>query len=392
MFLYAWVYYPIVQGHGGDFLAMLSHRQEDRGFWDGHGIGYGPVFALIDLALRPLPDLPAMRVMYIINMLLLGATFALLVGMCLRGQRQGPAVMVTFALWANYYPLIQLIRQNNIEITELFFLCCAYFLLTRRREWGAGLFFGLAAATKIVPLALLPYLAWRRRWRALGMAILTVVAMTGIVCALKGEDIVALARAVRQLGGKSWPNEWNNNQAFSGFFFRLFSAPDFSTLETAVYPTVLHPQLAAWLTTIASAALLGAVAVLFLRRCGWWPRPALNPMVEILELNIILLTVLLCLSHSHTHYFGLVFPLYPLTQYYAPEKCLSPASARLLAIGYLLLGLLIPLRILDPLTRLAVPLSTIEISKLCSLPMIGAILTLIALLQIHRTVLAAPAP
>jgi hypothetical protein len=47
-------------------------------------------------------------------------------------------------------------------------------LLRGRREWAAGAMFAAATALKAFPVAILPYLLWRRRWRAaLGMAVMT---------------------------------------------------------------------------------------------------------------------------------------------------------------------------------------------------------------------------
>jgi hypothetical protein len=47
-------------------------------------------------------------------------------------------------------------------------------LLRERRDWAAGGMFAAAAALKAFPIAILPYLLWRRRWRAAaGMTVLT---------------------------------------------------------------------------------------------------------------------------------------------------------------------------------------------------------------------------
>lgn len=49
-------------------------------------------------------------------------------------------------------------------------LVLAGFSLLDRRPWVGGLLFGIGSAIKATPILLLPYLAWRRRWKALGCA------------------------------------------------------------------------------------------------------------------------------------------------------------------------------------------------------------------------------
>lgn len=49
-------------------------------------------------------------------------------------------------------------------------------LMAARREWAAGAMFAAAAALKAFPIAIFPYLLWRRRWKAAAsMAVLTAV-------------------------------------------------------------------------------------------------------------------------------------------------------------------------------------------------------------------------
>jgi hypothetical protein len=51
-------------------------------------------------------------------------------------------------------------------------------LLHSRREWSAGALFAAAAALKAFPIAIFPYLLWRRRWKAAAsMAVLTAVCL-----------------------------------------------------------------------------------------------------------------------------------------------------------------------------------------------------------------------
>lgn len=56
---------------------------------------------------------------------------------------------------------------NLIVLATLLFGCGA---LVRGRDRAAGLWFALAVALKVLPVLVLPYLAWTRRWRAVAWA------------------------------------------------------------------------------------------------------------------------------------------------------------------------------------------------------------------------------
>ncbi|HEY2706582.1 MAG TPA: glycosyltransferase family 87 protein [Caulobacteraceae bacterium] len=60
-------------------------------------------------------------------------------------------------------------------------------LLREKREWGAGAMFAAAAALKAFPIAIFPYLIWRRRWRAaISMAVMTAVFLLLVPAPFRG--------------------------------------------------------------------------------------------------------------------------------------------------------------------------------------------------------------
>lgn len=93
-------------------------------------------------------------------------------------------------------------------------LVLAGFYLLERRPWAGGLLFGIGSAIKATPILLLPYLVWRRRWKALGCAFVGVaVAWIGLPALWLGPDgmfewwrawIEALPVAGQQVG---WMNQ-----------------------------------------------------------------------------------------------------------------------------------------------------------------------------------------
>jgi hypothetical protein len=392
--LYAWVYYPLSQGLRGDFLAALSHRDGKSAYWNGEGIGYGPIFALYDLMLRPFHDLPALRLMYVINLVLLAATFVILLRTFLPAPRTRRETLVALFAWSSFYPLAQLIRQDDIEITELFFLSLFLLYLTRRSPLRAGAALGMAASAKLIPIFLVPYLAWRRQWKAVAATLGTFAAMIVLIAVVKGFGPATAIEQWRQTGHAVWPNEWNNNQAFSGFFWRMFSVAHFTSDVSASYPQVLHPHWAGLATLAASIAAMAATALLFIRREGIWPRPARDATVEVSEAAIVFTVILLALPHCHTHYFGLIVWIYfiALRAMTREDLALDARTQWAFVISFVLAGLLMPLRLADPLIRRKLPVSLVELWKLYSLPFIGILVALFALAAVHRAQIARQSP
>jgi hypothetical protein len=393
-FVYAWLYYPISQGHRGDFLGALSHRDDGSRFWNGEGIGYGPIFAFYDLILRPLHDLAALRIMYVINLGFLAATLIILVRTLLPAPRTRRETLLALFVWFSFYPLAQLIRQDDVEITELFFLSLFLSYTARRRFTGAGVALGLAAATKLIPIFLLPYLAWRRQWRTIAYALVTFALAIVAIAALKSFNPLLAITSWGESGAAKWPTEWNNNQALSGFCWRLFSTATFQSDITASYPHVNNRGAATMLSLAASLAAVVTTVALFFWRQGIWPRRPVEPDVEITEIAIVLTVLLLALPHSHTHYFGLIVWIYFIALRAVTRRD-PPLPARtqwLFVASFLLAGMLMPLRLADPIIRRRLPVSLVELWKLYSLPMFGIILAAIALFGVQRALLRRTSP
>ncbi|MGH6956174.1 MAG: glycosyltransferase family 87 protein [Caulobacteraceae bacterium] len=78
-----------------------------------------------------------------------------------------PSVIALPFIWDMYD-----LGQPNLMLLAIMLAGIA--LLAGRREWSAGAMFAAATALKAFPVAVLPYLIWRRRWRAaLSMALFT---------------------------------------------------------------------------------------------------------------------------------------------------------------------------------------------------------------------------
>jgi hypothetical protein len=139
---------------------------------------------------------------------------------------------------------------------------------------------------------------------------------------------------------------------------------------------------------------MAATALLFIRREGIWPRPARDAAVEVSEAAIVFTVILLALPHCHTHYFGLIVWIYfiALRALTREDLALDARTQWAFVISFVLAGLLMPLRLADPLIRRKLPVSLVELWKLYSLPFIGILVALFALAAVHRAQIARQRP
>lgn len=92
------------------------------------------------------------------------------------GRRPGPwlealpaLVTVTFV-----FDMFDLGQPNLVLLAMMLY---GFWTLQHRRSWFAGFMFALATAIKVFPIAVLPYLIWRRQW----VAVVSMLAFIGIL-------------------------------------------------------------------------------------------------------------------------------------------------------------------------------------------------------------------
>jgi Glycosyltransferase family 87 len=75
--------------------------------------------------------------------------------------------------------------QPNLVLLALMLL--GFRLLQQQRPWSSGSLFALATAIKVFPVAVLPYLVWRRQWKSVAsMMIFLVVFLIAIPTPIRG--------------------------------------------------------------------------------------------------------------------------------------------------------------------------------------------------------------
>ncbi|NNC27638.1 DUF2029 domain-containing protein, partial [Salinisphaera sp. USBA-960] len=73
------------------------------------------------------------------------------------------AALPSFALISFIFDMYDLGQPNLLLLCIMLF---GFWMIQKRRPWIAGVLFVLATAIKVFPIAVLPYLLWRRQWAA----------------------------------------------------------------------------------------------------------------------------------------------------------------------------------------------------------------------------------
>ncbi len=126
------------------------------------------------------------------------------------GRTPGPwlealpaAVTVTFV-----FDMFDLGQPNLVLLAIMLY---GFWSLQHQRSWLAGFMFALATAIKVFPIAVLPYLVWRRKW---GAAVATV-AFTGILLYIVPAPIRGFERNAAEV--KTWYQGMVGSSSEKGF-------------------------------------------------------------------------------------------------------------------------------------------------------------------------------
>jgi alpha-1,2-mannosyltransferase len=241
-------------------------------------------------------------------------------------------------------PLIGDLTHGNVNIFILFLIVAALRALCRRRLMRAGLLLALAIACKLTPALFLPYLAWKRAWRALAGCAIGLVLFVWLLPAC-----VLGARTNAELLG-SWARHMvlpylqgsvtseHQNQSLPGAVFRLMThSPSFTEYQGGGYvPTAYHNLMA--LPPILVHGLVASGMAVFALLLARWCRPPLTarpPWRLAAEFALVLLGMLLFSERTWKHhYVTLIVPVAVL--FYAASAGLLERRQRRWVIGSLL--------------------------------------------------------
>lgn len=112
-------------------------------------------------------------------------------------------VTVTFV-----YDMFDLGQPNLVLLAMMLY---GFRSLQHRRSWFAGFMFAFATAIKVYPVAVLPYLVWRRQWAA----VVSMLAFTGILIYVLPAPIRGFERNAAEL--KTWYQGMVGSSSEKGF-------------------------------------------------------------------------------------------------------------------------------------------------------------------------------
>ncbi|WFU22570.1 glycosyltransferase family 87 protein [Bradyrhizobium sp. CB1717] len=177
---------PEIFGHG---------KTKDYGLWYWAGqqvLHGGPLYpadihSYFEFIYPPLPaillaipswfgKIPLYIVLSILNALAWWYTGTLSQAMTGSGRTAGPwlEALPAFVTVTFVFDMFDLGQPNLLLLAMMLY---GFWSLQHQRAWLAGFMFALATAIKVFPIAVLPYLMWRRKWAAVA----ATVAFTGIL-------------------------------------------------------------------------------------------------------------------------------------------------------------------------------------------------------------------
>jgi hypothetical protein len=285
--------------------------------WDwslSSGYLYPPLFAATLVPLTWLPGDLAVRVWLL---LMQGCVLTSLLIIYRTIGRPGRAEMLAVgAVLLTFFPLINSAATGAMNAVLLLLITAAWAFWLRRHDGASGVVAGLASAFKLFPLALLPYLAWRRHWRLVAVLLGTALLGLGLGFAVTSpaNNLYYFQDMLPHLGAGTGFRE---NQSLAGFTARLCD-PSTATAGGG----------AGWCGRLLDWPLICALLGLIIYATSRASRSGLEFALAVTALPLI---------SSVTWSFHLVLLILPIALLIrmAFTGELSPAERRLLILGWL---------------------------------------------------------
>ena len=196
-------------------------------FWAGHQVLQGKDLypsdprTYFDFIYPPLPavllaipswfgKIPLYVCLSLLNAVAWWMTSQLANAMTGSGQRPGPWLFALpgFATVTFVFDMFDLGQPNLVLLAMMLY---GFWLLQHERPWMAGSMFALATAIKVFPVAVLPYLLWRRRW----MAAASLLVFLGVFLFVVPAPVRGVQHNIAEL--KSWYQGMVGSSSEKGF-------------------------------------------------------------------------------------------------------------------------------------------------------------------------------
>jgi len=271
------------------------------------------------------------------------------------GRTPGPWLFALpgFATVTFVFDMFDLGQPNLVLLVMMLY---GFWLLQRERPVMAGSLFALATAIKVFPVAVLPYLVWRRRWKAVASLLVFLVGFLFVVPApVRGfqHNIVELKTWYQGMVGTSSEKGFGQrdeqnwswvNQSIIAMTHRLTRPVNYNQEDPAKPPRTMNLvdvsfKAANWVVLAVSVAIgLGFLAVMP-------PRARRTPRSDAEELGILFCLMTVASPLARQYYFmWLFFPMTVLIHRaaYDPRPAVRGWTWASLAVAGLLMGLSLP--------------------------------------------------
>lgn len=137
---------------------------------------YPPAFAVFLIPLTWIPNDVAVRLWLVLIQAMVLATLFLVYRAI--GPPSRRELLAVSAVVTTFFPLATSVWTGAMNAVLLLMLAGGWALWIRSRDALSGVVLGAAAVFKVFPALLLPYLAWRRNWRA--AVVMGLIGVTGL--------------------------------------------------------------------------------------------------------------------------------------------------------------------------------------------------------------------
>lgn len=245
--------------------------------------------------------------------------------------------------------------QPNLVLLALMML--GFWLLQHGRSWSSGSLFALATAIKAFPIAVLPYLVWRRQWASAASTLIFLVVFLFVVPApvrgfqhnlseMKTWFQGMVGSSSEQGFGQRDDQNWSwMNQSLISLTHRLTRPVNYNQDNPATPPAYMN--LVDLDFKSANWVVLGVSIAIGLGFVGVMPKPSRRtPRSDAEELGILFCLMTVASPLARQYYFMWVF--FPLTVLvhraaYDPRSAVRKATWIVLAVAGLLVCLSLPI-------------------------------------------------
>ena len=263
------------------------------------------------------------------------------------------AALPSIALISFTFDMFDLGQPNLVLLAMML---SGFWLLQRDRPWSSGILFALATAIKVFPVAVLPYLVWRRQWASVASTIIFLaVFLVAIPTPIRGfqHNVSELKTWYQGMVGSSSEagfgqredQNWSwMNQSLISLTHRLTRAVDYNQDNPGRAPAYMNLlnldfKAANWVVLAVSGLIgLGFIAVMP-------PARRRTPRSDAEELGILFCLMTVASPLARQYYFiWLFFPLTVLIHRaaYDPRDAVRKATWTVLALSAVLVCLSLP--------------------------------------------------